>query len=305
MTERILSVILCLSVLCSLCGCDAEDPGHDEPTSPTPSIVETESEQTEPEQIEQTDAEYIVHTDWMTFCFSKRDFGESDIADIVTEAESVMADVRNYLKVDYTLDEAKETVCCFDSTYRNDNGQNRSRCLWSERKMYCVSLDDFVHEYVHMISENNADLVYHPHKLISEGLAQYVSLHFYDGIASGAYVHFKAKSVSENGDASEHQLICDLFFKKRLPYTAENYNKAFVAILAKNYDVSRLDPNSDFYLYYIGHVFVDYCINQLGGLERFISVYCDSVTMVDVYGKTLDELVAEACAHNIALFYGK
>ena len=82
------------------------------------------------------------------------------------------------------MEEAKETICCFDSTYRNKDGQKRSWCFWDEKKMYCISPDDFVHEYVHMISENNEDLVYHPSKLFSEGLAQYVSLNFYDGIAT-------------------------------------------------------------------------------------------------------------------------
>ena len=75
------------------------------------------------------------------------------------------------------------------------------------------------------------------------------------------------------------------------------------AILDKNYDVTKIDVNSDFYKYNIGQIFVDYCINQLGGLEKFISVYCDSVTMVDVYGMSVDELVINACEYNTLLFY--
>ena len=53
----------------------------------------------------------------------------------------------------------------------------------------------------------------------------------------------------------------------------------------------------------IGHIFVDCCINQLGELEQFISVYCDSVTVADVYGKSVDELVIEACTYNTDTFY--
>ena len=214
-----------------------------------------------------------------------------------------MADIRNYLKVNYSLEEAKETICYFDSTYRNKEGQKRSWCFWDEKKMYCISPDDFVHEYVHMISENNKDLVYHPSKLFSEGLAQYVSLNFYDGIATKQYAFFKEESVSQNSNASEHQMICDLLSDNGLAYNAENYNKAFVAILDKNYDVTKIDVNSDFYKYNIGQVFVDYCINQLGGFEQFISVYCDSVTIADVYGKSVDDLVIEACAYNTSTFY--
>lgn len=298
MIKRIISFLFTLLIVCGFVSCNQDTTNTDESTDTTTKIEETEST-----PIEQTDSDYIVCTDWMKFYFSKKDFEESDIVDIVTEAESVMADVRNYLKVKYTLEEAEEIVCYFDSTYRNKDGQKRSWCSWDEKEMYCISLDDFVHEYVHMISENNEDLVYHPSKLFSEGLAQYVSLNFYDGIATKQYTFFKEESVSKNSNASEHQMICDLLSDNGLAYNAENYNKAFVAILDKNYDITKIDVNSDFYKYNIGHIFVDYCINQLGGLEKFVSVYCDSVTVDDVYGKPVDELVIEACAYNTSTFY--
>ena len=298
MIKRIISFLLVLLALSCLYGCNQGNRVEDEPTETT-----TGTDKTEPSLIEQTESDYIISTDWMTFYFSKGDFKESDVEDIAEEAVSVMTDVRNYLKIKYTLEEAKETVCYFDSTYRNKDGQKRSMCFGDEKKMYCISLDDFVHEYVHMISENNDDLVYHPSKLFSEGLAQYVSLNFYDGIATKQYAFFKEESVSQNSNASEHQMICDLLSDNGLAYNAENYNKAFVAILDKNYDVTKIDVNSDFYKYNIGHVFVDYCINQLGGFEQFISVYCDSVTIADVYGKSVDDLVIEACAYNTSTFY--
>jgi len=295
MIKRILSIILALLILSCIYGCDQGNRVEDEPTETI-----TDTDKTEPSLIEQTESDYIISTDCMTFYFSKGDFKESDVEDIAEEAVLVMADVRNYLKVKYNL---KETICYFDSTYRNKDGQKRSWCFWDEKKMYCISPDDFVHEYVHMISENNEDLVYHPSKLFSEGLAQYVSLNFYDEIATKQYTFFKEASVSKNSNAAEHQMICDLLSDNELTYNAENYNKAFVAILDKNYDVTKIDVNSDFYKYNIGHVFVDYCINQLGGLEKFISVYCDSVTIADVYGKSVDELVINACEYNTLLFY--
>ena len=298
MIKRILSIILVLVIFGCLYGCDQDNRVEDEPTETI-----TDTDETEPNLIEQTESDYFISTDWMKFYFSKKDFEESDIVDIVTEAESVMADVRNYLKVNYTLEEAEEIVCYFDSTYRNKDGQKRSWCFWDEKKMYCISPDDFVHEYVHMISENNEDLVYHPSKLFSEGLAQYVSFNFYNGIASHQYTFFKEATISKNSNASEHQMICDLLSDNELAYTAGNYNKAFVAILDKNYGITKIDVNSDFYKYNIGHIFVDYCINQLGRLEKFISVYCDSVTVADVYGKPVDELVIEACAYNTVTFY--
>ena len=298
MIKRILSIILALVIFSCLYGCDQDNRVEDELTETI-----TDTDETETNLIEQTESDYIISTDWMTFYFSKGDFKKSDVEDIAEEAVSVMADVRNYLKVKYNLEEAKETICYFDSTYRSKDGQKRSWCFWDEKKMYCISLDDFVHEYVHMISENNDDLVYHPSKLFSEGLAQYVSLNFYNGIASRQYAFFKEAPVSKNSNASEHQMICDLLSDNGLAYNAENYNKAFVAILDKNYDVTKIDVNSDFYKYNIGQIFVDYCINELGGLKKFISVYCDSVTVADVYGKSVDELVIEACAYNTVTFY--
>ena len=298
MIKRILSIFLALLILSCLYGCNQDDIIEEESTETTTDTIEAK-----PNPIEQTESDYIISSDWMTFYFSKGDFNESEVENIVEEAVSVMTDVRNYLKVNYTLEEANETICYFDSTYRNKDGQKRSWCFWDEKKMYCISPDDFVHEYVHMISENNEDLVYHPSKLFSEGLAQYVSLNFYDGVATKQYTFFKEESVSKNSNASEHQMICDLLSDNGLAYNAENYNKAFVAILDKNYDVTKIDVNSDFYKYNIGQIFVDYCINQLVGLEKFISVYCDSVTIADVYGKPVDELVIEACAYNTVTFY--
>lgn len=298
MIKRIISFLLVLLALSCLYGCNQDNRAEYKPTETT-----TGTDKTESNLIEQTESDYIISTDWMTFYFSKKDFTESDITDIITEAESVMADIRNYLKVNYTLEEAEETICYFDSTYRNKDGQKRSTCFWNEKKIYCISLDDFVHEYVHMISENNEDLVYLPSELFSEGWAQYVSLNFHDGIAAQQYNFFKEATFSKNSNASEHQIICDLLSRNELTYNAENYNKAFVALLDKNYDITKIDVNSDFYKYNIGQIFVDYCINQLGGLERFVSVYCDSLTIADVYGKSVEELVIEACAYNTSAFY--
>ena len=293
-----ISLFLILSGLICFGGCHQAITNEEKSTETTTKVVETE-----PNSIEQTESDYIVRTDWMTFCFSKKDFKEAEIIDIVAEAVSVMADIRSYLGVNYTLEEAEETVCYFDSTYRNAAGEKRSHCFWDQRAMYCTSFDAFVHEYAHMVSENNADLLYHPDKLFSEGLAQYVSWNFYDGIASRQYTFFKEASISQNTSASEHQTVCRLLTDNGLAYNAENYNKAVLAMLDKHYDITKIDKNIDFYIYNVGHIFVDYCINQLGGMETFLSVYCDSVTIVDVYGKTVDELVMEACKYNTSAFY--
>ena len=294
MIKRIILFLLLFLILCCSCGCH-----HDNESKNEPSVAISPVEKTESNPIEQTEFDYIVCTDWMKFYFSKKEFKESDIADIVTEAESVMADIRSYLKVNYTLEEAKETVCYFDSAYRNGDGQKRSSCYSNERRIQCVSLDDFVHEYVHMISQNNADLVYFPNKLFIEGLAEYISWNFHDEIASKEYTFFEEPSFS--GNPSE--VITDLLSKKALVYNAENANKALIAAIQKYSDISEIDKNSDFYNYNIGPVFIDYCIQKLGGLEKFMSVYNDSITIIDVYGKSVDELVFEACAYNTSMFF--
>lgn len=298
MIKRTLTTLLVLAILSCLYGCNQDNRTKDEPIETTTDTIEAK-----PNPIEQTESDYILSTEWITFYFSKGDFNETEVANIAEEAISVMTDVRNYLKVNYTLEGAKETVCYFDSTYRNKDGQKRSWCFWDEKKMYCISLDDFIHEYVHMISESNEDLVYHPSKIFSEGLAQYVSLNFYDGIATKQYTFFKETPVSKNSNVAEHQMICELLSHNELAYNAENYNKAFVAMLDKNYDITKIDINNDFYKYNMGHIFVDYCINNLGNIEKFISVYCDSITVAEVYGKPVDDLIINACAYNTAIFY--
>lgn len=240
MIKKIFLLILMLLNACGFASC-RDITNTADSTDVTAQVKETEFMTTE-----QTDSDYIVSTDWMKFYFSKKGFKESDIVNIATESVSVMADVRNYLKVNYTLEKAEESVCYFDSTYRNKDGEKRSFCSWDEKEMHCISLDDFIHEYVHMISENNDDLVYHPSKLFSEGLAQYVSFNFYDEIATQQYNFFKEATVSENSNASEHRMICDLLSDNRLTYNAENYNKAFVAILDKKYDISKIDKTQIF-----------------------------------------------------------
>ncbi len=57
-----------------------------------------------------------------------------------------------------------------------------------------------------------------------------------------------------------------------------------------------------FVKYYVGPVLVDYCVNQLGGVEKFMSVYCDSVSCEEIYGFSLEELIHEALDHNKRVF---
>ena len=298
MIKRLLSLFLILSGLFGVWGCASKPISNREEAPPIP-----QNGQSETSPIEQTDSNYIVRTDWMTFFFSKNDFQEADIMDIAGEAVLLMADIRSYLGVNYGLEEDEGTVCYFDSAYRDGNGQKRSMCFWDEKKMFCISPDAFVHEYVHMVSETHADLVYHPNALFSEGLAEYVSLHFLDEIASQPYTHFGQSEIATSSNASDHEAICTLLEKKNLPFFAKNYNKAVVAVADRYYGISHIDTKGDFYKYYVGYVFVDYCINHMGGINVFMAVYSDCVTAEDVYGKPADKLAMDACAFNTSFFY--
>lgn len=81
MIKRILSILLALLILCCIYGCDQDNRVEAEPTE---TIADTGK--TEPNLIEQTESDYIISTDWMTFYFSKGDFKESDVEDIAEEA---------------------------------------------------------------------------------------------------------------------------------------------------------------------------------------------------------------------------
>lgn len=253
--------------------------------------------------IEQNDTYYTVFTDWMKFYFSKKDFQEEDVRAILPEAVSVMGDIRAYLSVNYTPADAAGSECYFDSTYRY-LGAERSSCQWAQKRLDCVRLEDFVHEYVHLVSERNADLAFHPSGLFREGLAEYVSLNFHDGIASQEYLYFKEPPVAQSSSPAEHETVCRLLSEKGLPYTAKNYKRAYAALLDRNYDITKLNQDSDFYKYDIGFLFVDYCIEHGNGMQDFLSVYCDSFRISEVYGKTTDELVIDACSENTKNFYG-
>jgi len=179
MIKRIISTIFAFFFIFSLYSCNQDDKEE-------PSLSEAE---TQIKLINFNEQYFNVPTDWMNFFFSKEDFKQEDIIPIVQEAIYIMEDIRNFLDVNYTLKEAKESSCYFDSAFTY-NGDKHSRCFWAERKMYCTSLSTFVHEYVHMVSNNNADILYVPDTIMSEGLAEYIEVTFCDKIATKKYVFF-------------------------------------------------------------------------------------------------------------------
>lgn len=288
MIKCILYISLSLLLLLSTCGCVAP---------------QTDSFKSQPNtEAEALDGYYIIPTDYMTFYFSINDFDANEISKIKDEAVRIMREIRDYLNVSYNTFPTSDSVCYFDSSYVGQDGLSRSYCFPDENVMYCITPYDFIHEYVHMVMGNITQLVYHPSDILREGFAQYISLNFFNNISTTTYGFFKAPPVPENSNAAEHTQICKLIEDNYLEYNAKNYLKAFVFLYSQNYDISTLNTSGDFYNYYVGYVFTDYCINELGGLNRFISAYCDSVMIKDTYGKTLSEIINDACDDNEKTF---
>ena len=254
-------------------------------------------------KIEEDNKNYIVRTEWMTFYFSKREYQRAMILDIVTEAVSVMADIRAYLGVNYTLQDAAGAKCYFDSTAEL-NGEPMSYFDPAQGIMMCQSVNSLVHEYVHMVSMSSADYLYYPQGYFVEGLATFVGMNYFDNIASQKYQYFYVTGFRQNADQTIHQMICDLLKENQMDVNVQkNYRRAHVALQHKNNDISKEDHNSIFYQYDVGFVFVDYCINQLGGVNKFMTVFGDSVRFSNIYGKSAEDVLEDALAYNISLFY--
>lgn len=267
------------------------------------SWINEQSQKQQEFEIEEDSSYFIVHTEWMTFYFSKREYQRAKILDIVTEAVSVMADIRAYLGVNYTLQDAAGAKCYFDSTAEL-NGEPMSYFDPAQGIMMCQSVNSLVHEYVHMVSMSSADYLYYPQGYFIEGLASFVGMNYFDNIASQKYQYFYVTGFRQNADQTIHQMICDLLKENQMDVNVQkNYRRAHVALQHKNNDISKEDHNSIFYQYDVGFVFVDYCINQLGGVNKFMTVFGDSVRFGNVYGKNVDEIVKEALDYNMSLFY--
>lgn len=317
MVKRIFAALLAILILAGSIACNqASSDGNGTVTEDRISAGTTgtytevttaaETDSDEP-KLPQERLYYVIQTDWMTLCFLKRNFTEAEIYPIAEEAIRVMADIRTYLGVSYSIEDARGTYCYFNPSYVNKAGEARSTCYHISKEMYCRSVGDFVHEYAHMVSLCSSDLLYPGNDLFCEGLAQYVGVNFDERIASGKYVYFSGPEEeipSLEKLAEDERWICERIADLSLPFTEKNFEKAWVAYMDRTTDLSEIDQNSDFYKYYIGMVFVEYCIDNLGGVEKFMEVFSDSVTFSEVYGKPLDGIVADALKYNTEFFDG-
>lgn len=246
-------------------------------------------------KIEENSRWYIVRTEWMKFIFSRSDYQKEDVIPIVVEAVSLMADIRAYLGVYYTKDDAQGAVCYFNSAIiESFDGVFSSY----DQSLRCRNLSVFVHEYSHMVSVSSSDCFYKPSKLFTEGLATYVQYTFHYAV-SQEYQYFNEAPIYE-WDDPEHQYICDIIAQSGMEYNAENYKKATIVMMELywgGYSDERLD-----YPYEIGQIFVEYCVEELGGMQKFMSAFGDYLKFEDIYGKTVEEVVKEARIWNLAQF---
>ena len=246
-------------------------------------------------KIEEDERSYFVRTEWMKFHFSKLDYQKEDVMPIVVEAVALMADVRDYLGVDYTIGDAQGAICYFNSQF-NDTVDGRFYHYY--QRIMCRNLSVFVHEYAHMVSISSSDCLYTPQKLFVEGLATYVQYTFHHA-TSQEYQYFQEDQIYEWGEP-HHQYICDIIEQGGVEYNAENYKKATIVMMEiywGGYSEERLD-----YPYEIGQIFVEYCVEELGGMQKFMRAFGDYLKFEDVYGKTVEEVVKEAREWNMAQF---
>ena len=247
-------------------------------------------------KIEEYERWYSVRTDWMTFHFFKSDYQKEDILPIVVEAVSLMADIRAYLGGYYTKDDAQGAVCYFNSSI--DENSFDGKFFDSDQRLICRNPSIFVHEYAHMVSISSSECVYKPEKLFVEGLATYVQYTFHHA-TSQEYRYFEEAQIYE-WDELHHQYICDIITQSGKEYNAENYKKATIVMMEiylGGYSDERLD-----YPYEIGQIFVEYCVEELGGMQKFMSAFGDYLKFEDIYGKTVEEVVKEAREWNMAQF---
>lgn len=247
-------------------------------------------------KVEEYERWYSVRTDWMTFHFFKSDYQKEDILPIVIEAVSLMADIRAYLGGYYTKDDAQGAVCYFSSSI--DENSFDGKFFEYDQRLICRNPSIFVHEYAHMVSISSSECVYKPEKLFIEGLATYVQYTFHHA-TSQEYRYFEEAQIYE-WDELHHQYICDIITQSGKEYNAENYKKATIVMMEiywGGYSDERLD-----YPYEIGQIFVEYCVEELGGMQKFMSAFGDYLKFEDIYGKTVEEVVKEAREWNMAQF---
>ena len=221
---------------------------------------------------------------------------ESEQAQIIAEAEKVMAELEAHIGV--KLEKGTVLDCVFDASFGE-----RSASFYESGTMYIANYGDFAHEYVHMLmyfceggffSNNDAR--------ITEGFAMYIESIWYDRIRSAEYEYLIPVAGGILPNEKEHAEILSLMESKGLENNRINYNKAVVAYICEKIGMeSTLETKDEYFRnYYIGLVISDYLISECGGMEKFVSFYINMSRPDIKYGKGMPQIAKEALEWNLA-----
>ncbi len=218
---------------------------------------------------------------------------------IIKEAESAILEVNQIFGIELT----EKFDCVFDKNCKKSNGENRSHASYDDRTIYCNSYTDFVHEYIHMLLYLFPDRIYEPDEILVEGTATYFSS-VWDEKYGSTYNYLYDGSFERSSIPSEDAALCKMLEEKKLPLNKRNYFKAFVAstIRIVGADKYQTIGNKDFIKYRIGSITVEYLVTECGGVEKFLSVYFDSIRITEVYTKSLNGVIIDALNWNVASF---
>ncbi len=220
---------------------------------------------------------------------------------VIEEAENAILEVNQILGV--TL--AENFDCVFDSSYKNAKGQGRSEAKFQDKIIYCVEYTAFIHEYIHMLLYLSPDRIYNPNAILVEGTATYFSSVWSEKYGNN-YEYLYDGSFQRFPDISEDQAICKMLEEQNLSLTEKNYFNATVTIISKMVGFDKYQTlDEEFVNYRIGSVTVEYLVTQCGGVEKFLSVYFDSIHISVVYTKNLEDIITDSLIWNAESFQAK
>ncbi len=260
----------------------------------TPSFSATEA----PTSEETTSDDYKQGKYSLNYIF-KDNISAEEQKKVIEEAENAILEVNQILGVDL----AEKFDCVFDSSYKNAKGQSRSEAKFQDKIIYCVEYTAFVHEYIHMLLNLSPDRIYNPNAILIEGTATYFSSVWGEKYGNN-YEHLYDGDFGRFPDVSEDEAICKKLEEQNLPLTDRNYFNATVATISKMVGFDKCQTlDGEFVNYRIGSVTVEYLITQCGGVEKFLSVYFDSIRVPDEYEKSLEDIIIDALKWNAESYF--
>ncbi|QSX05557.1 hypothetical protein JYG23_12895 [Sedimentibacter sp. zth1] len=239
-----------------------------------------------------------IVTEWMTYCFH-REFKDrdsemtgyngtyQDIKECIHTLEKDMKDVRDYIPVEFT----KEDADGYKTFFNNFVELNNYESLSCYDKIDCLTLLDYIHEYAHTVSLVNHRF-YSTDELLIEGIAEYCLNKFsnYSKEIDKSCLNEFSKSQDAN-----NQLIYKIYSQ----FANENKGKVDDFTLCEiffyqNYKNSNINVMEDdyFYLYYFGPIFTNYLISNYG-INKYMGVFNDFAEFSTCYKKSFPNMKQE------------